>query len=137
MIWPFKRRMRPPEQWIARSIRFVGEQDGPPERELKDSWVPILQCRPEVQRAYLARVIFDNRDSGDVVLAVRSTAGYDPALEQELGKTFMLSGFLSTVHLDVVFLTPEQDGQIAAMCPPFYPLGYTSYLCAAGAPVDS
>ena len=136
-LWPFKRRTRPPEHWVAQSIRFVGEQDGPPERELKNRWAPILQRKSEVQRAYLARVLFDGRDSVDVVPAVRSTTGYDASLEQELGNVSASSEFSSKCHLDIVFLTPEQDAQIAAACTPFHPLGYSSYVCAAGATIGT
>ena len=39
-------------------IAFVGEQDGPPERLLKEKLVDFFGCAGNVDRAYLARITF-------------------------------------------------------------------------------
>jgi hypothetical protein len=74
MFWPFKRELRPPEKWYAPRIRFVGEQDGPPERQLKAELNALLAQRSHVQRAYLARAVYDDPQLINIVLAIHSTS---------------------------------------------------------------
>ena len=52
----WKKRRPRAESRVAKSIRFVGEQDGVPERELQGRVVPLLAKRGVVERAYLARL---------------------------------------------------------------------------------
>ena len=47
-------------------VEFVGEQDGPPERELKLRLVMLFENEPSVRRAYLARVRYENASTTDV-----------------------------------------------------------------------
>ena len=51
---------RPMDIIEPRFLEFLGEQDGEPERELKQKLVPILEESLEIKSAYLA--IVDYRD---------------------------------------------------------------------------
>ena len=51
---------KPREEFVASTIRFIGQQDGPPERELKSHLASLLADECSVQRAYLARLQYDN-----------------------------------------------------------------------------
>ncbi len=48
------------------AIYFLGEQDGPPERELKKLLAPLFQGRTEVLRAYLARLTYGSGSPASV-----------------------------------------------------------------------
>jgi len=49
--------MKKTEQFQVSSVSFVGEQDGPPERELKARLVILFNQNDNIRRAYLARHI--------------------------------------------------------------------------------
>jgi hypothetical protein len=122
MFWPFKRAQRPPEKWYAPRLRFVGEQDGPPESQLKANLSVMLTHRPSVQRAYLAQVVYNDPQVIDVVLAIRSASGPDEQLIEDLGKAFA-HVFHRDVHLDILFLSPEQEAEASSVCRAFYKSG--------------
>jgi hypothetical protein len=55
MNWFLKRKTsRSTERLTQRGIKFVGEQDGPSERDLKASFVEVFRDEPMVERAWLA-----------------------------------------------------------------------------------
>lgn len=62
--------MRVPE------VRFLGEQDGKPERLLKGRLAESFKQRGEVQRVYLARVI--SGDQVGIALCIKARHGADP-----------------------------------------------------------
>ena len=64
---------KPCEAFVASTIRFVGGQDGPPERELKLHLATLPGDERSVQRAYLARLRYDNAKSWDVALCIVAT----------------------------------------------------------------
>ena len=100
-------------------FHFHSEQDGPPERELKAKWSKIMQAHPEVRRAYLAQASFDQMPGRNVVLCVSSTKGEDARLVTELVEPFRLA-FRTDAHLDVAFLTANQETNVRSVCAPFY-----------------
>src|SRR4029078_497932 len=119
MFWPFKQSQRRPEKWYAPQLRFVGEQDGPAERVLKSELIPLLSAQPHVQRAYLTRVVFKDPQIVEVVLAIRSYNQPDEQLIRLLGKVFAKTSS-SENHLDIMFITSEQEKEACAVCRPFY-----------------
>jgi hypothetical protein len=88
MFWPFKRKTRPLEKWYAPRIQFLGEQYGQPESELKAQLSTVLARSSHVQCAYLARAIFNDSPTVDVVLAISSTQSSDDLLINELAGVF-------------------------------------------------
>ena len=70
MGWLFGKKA---EERIESQVKFVGEQDGKPERELKSLFSDLFKEYPNVQKAYLAQVKFDGSNSYDVVLCLKST----------------------------------------------------------------
>jgi hypothetical protein len=98
-------------------IRFVSEQDGPAERELKGALRKVLAETPSVVHAYLVRVDYGNPDAYDVALCIQGPE--DERLVRRVGDTFATL-FGSDQHLDTMFLTPARQQEIAGVAAPFY-----------------
>jgi hypothetical protein len=107
-----------PQKIQVPQFRFVGEQDGPPERELKQRLVEFFKRDQSVKAAYLARVAFDESRIG-VALCLRTQFGADPGMAEKIGRIFA-SMFGSQQHLDIIFPTVEQEGSLAKVCVPFF-----------------
>src|ERR1700757_1007170 len=75
---------QPVTQITAPKIGFVGEQDGPVERTLKERWLPTLSARPEIRRAFLVRAAYEGPNDIHVVLALCSSRAADRSLVEEL-----------------------------------------------------
>jgi hypothetical protein len=112
----FSKRQRPPEVRTQRTIRFLCEQDGPPERDLKALLAPEL-ASSDVKRAYLARVEYDDPNANEVALCVRGTE--DPSLVRTVASHFA-KVFGRETHLDILFLTESQEEELPRVCGPFY-----------------
>ena len=112
----FGKRQRPPEIRTETQIRFVCEQDGVPERELKALLAPELVSR-NVERAYLARIEYQDPSAYEVALCVRGVE--DLGLVQAVADHFAKL-FGRTVHLDTLFLSDAQEQELARVCNPFY-----------------
>ena len=104
-------------------VRFVGEQDGPPERELKRALAELCQRSRRVTRAYLARTEYDRPGVHHVALCLRTPGGdHHRELVEEIGASFATS-FGADRHLDVLFLSESQEHELRAVCRPFFPAG--------------
>ena len=100
-------------------ITFLGEQDGPAERRLKEALAVLLGLGASVTRAYLARVAYDDKTSG-VMLGLLTDDDRDcEKLAGQIGKT-VAALFKTSADLDIVFLNRERDAEIRKACPPFY-----------------
>jgi hypothetical protein len=99
--------------------RFLGEQDGPVERDLKARWLPILSATPQVRRAFLVRASYDGQSTQNVVLALSYSGEPDSSLMEALRVPFA-AVFNREAHLDMVFVSAAQEAQIERVCPPFY-----------------
>jgi SseB protein C-terminal domain len=113
MFW--RRRKRKAQRHIERSIRFVGEQDGEPERLLKKALSVELSGDENVTRAYLSRVEYE--DGAHVALCL--AAPEDPSLVERIGRCFA-STFAKQEHVDIVFVSPAQEMELQRVCTPFY-----------------
>lgn len=98
-------------------VQFLGEQDGKPERLLKDRLVESFMQREDVQRAYLAQFI--SGDQIGVALCMTVRYGADAKLVREIGSIFA-SIFVSRAHLDILFLSEPQESALKKVCAPFY-----------------
>jgi len=107
--------MNPKELHVG-EVAFVGEQDGPPERELKTELVTRLG---EAGAGYLAKVQYTSGEQS-VALCLASTPEAAQAdLAKEIGEVFHRM-FGASSHLDILFLRPDQERQVAQVCTPFY-----------------
>lgn len=119
MGW-FKEKTPPtPQQLTLPTTKFVGEQDGVPERELKARFAEFLGQESMVQSAYLARAEHGDGTGVHVTLAIRHFGGADPSLIPKLATIFS-SMFGSHAHLDMMFIREDQERQLQAVCAPFY-----------------
>ena len=102
-----------------RDIRFLGEQDGQIEKEIKARWQSILATFPDVLRAYLAIASFNQSQNYQVVLCIQSKKGDDPLLVNALAQPFR-EMFNATTPLDIMFLNAAQEIDIQKVCRAFY-----------------
>lgn len=100
-------------------LRFLGEQDGPVERDVKARWLPILTASPHIRRAFLVRALYEGEPDQHVILALCSSSGPDATLVEALRVPYAAI-FHRDCPLDMAFVTPAQESQIEPLCPPFY-----------------
>ncbi|HEY2882413.1 MAG TPA: enhanced serine sensitivity protein SseB C-terminal domain-containing protein [Pirellulales bacterium] len=117
-MWFRKQKIRPPEQWTAPVIRFVGEQDGVAERKLKEEFSALFEQNASVRKAYLARVIYEDGSNQHVALCL--AAPTDNQLNRAIGKIFGQM-FNTKQHLDIFFLRDvNQESELSCVCRPFF-----------------
>ena len=105
-----------PEERREPVIRFVGEQDGPPERQLKETLSTVFRGR-DVARAYLARVTYEDPSNPAVALCISGPD--DPELVKLIQECFVQL-FNRSVFLDIMFLSDVQEAEARTVCRPFY-----------------
>ena len=115
MSWFKSRRV---DQRREPRIEFLGEQDGPAERELKARISGALDLFPSVHRAYLARVEFEPGDGVSVALCLAADQP-DPAVVRTIQKEFH-GLFAQGAFLDILFVSAEQESDVARVCSAFY-----------------
>lgn len=99
-------------------VEFLGEQDGIPEGELKALLVETLKGFPSVAHAYLARVGFQPADHRSVALCL--VAGQpNPRIVREV-RTQFRALFAKNAFVDIIFLSDDQQADVARVCPAFY-----------------
>ena len=101
-------------------VEFLGEQDGQSERELKELLAAEFARRSTVERAYLARLGFAPDAPPSVGLCLVSTSRDDIELVTACAKIFR-DLFNSAMALDIVFISAEQEADLARVCAAFYP----------------
>jgi hypothetical protein len=107
------------EKVLLSTVRFLGEQDGPFERILKNKLVDTLSRFPEVRRAYLARATYSEDPSSVVVLGITADIGNETEIANSIGSVFS-SLFNAREHLDLIFLSAIQELEIKDACSPFF-----------------
>ena len=107
------------ESFSSSGLHFVGEQDGPVERELKEKISSRLRERPNIAAAYLALVRHGNTPHHDVALCLRSTSGPDLDVLNDIARLFR-SMFSVETSLDIVFIDAGEEGRLSKVCRPFY-----------------
>ena len=106
-------------QLSATGVTFLGEQDGAPERRLKEAISVLLDLNATVARAYLTRVIYSGFVSGVMLGLLTNDKKVSEQLALQMDRAF--GALLNTkAHLDVVFLDEEGDAKIRKICAPFY-----------------
>jgi hypothetical protein len=111
---------RPTQEITPGRIRFLHEQDGEVERTVKAHMVRLFEQHGRVARAYLAHVDYGDPDAYDVALCVATVDGReDRALVESIADVFARL-FGPDEHLDTLFLSPERERQLTAVCRPFF-----------------
>jgi|SRR5882672_645900 len=113
-----RQKARVEEHW-APLLRFIDEQDGPPERDLKALWAGVLSQTPGVTRAFLARAVAGADAMPNVMLCICPRIHEPHALVQQLAGPFR-ARFGADQHLDVVFLDAAQEADVAKVAKPFF-----------------
>lgn len=103
---------------IVPGVRFLDEQDGPPERLLKDRLVELFRQDKTISAGYLAKGDFGNGSIG-VILGLRTTSGPNKQIVEHVGEIFGLI-FAGKEHLDILFLSEAQEAQLKQVCEAFF-----------------
>jgi len=106
------------ESHVTKTLCFIGEQDGIPEREFKIRIVPLLARSGIVERCYLARVAYGSVPADVVALCLLAERPQDVLL-REIGAVFA-SMFGRDQHLDILCIDRDQEQKLARVCPPFF-----------------
>jgi len=107
------------DEFPTPDIAFVGEQDGPAERRLKEALAVVLGLDPSVRRAYLARVLYDGTISGVMLALLTDDEQDSEKLVAQAGRTFAAL-FNAKASLEVIFLNGKKDVEIRKVCAPFF-----------------
>ena len=120
MGWFKSKPSRSPQRLAPRVVTFIGEQDGPAERDLKDRFVEVLSGEPIVKRAYLACAEHGDGSGVHITLCLKcSPRSEDVSLLPKLAGIFG-SMFNSQEHLDIRFLEDNEEHDLRSVCVPFY-----------------
>jgi SseB protein C-terminal domain len=107
-------------QFDVPALRFIGEQDGPPERELKMQLIQYFQTDQHIDAAYLAKVSYGNETSLHVALCLRIQSNAErPEICQRISSIFAAM-FGPHEHLDILFLSKSQETRLTKLCPFFF-----------------
>jgi SseB protein C-terminal domain len=110
--------LEPIEHFPTPKLVFLGEQDGVPERRLKNAVSELLRRDRDVTRAYLARVVYDGKING-VILGLLTEYEDSEKLIKQISDIFKTI-FNADAQLDMIFLSDEQNAAISRVCPAFY-----------------
>jgi hypothetical protein len=102
-------------------ILFRGEQDGPVERELKRRIISSFQPAMGIQSAFLARVSYGGSTEQKIALCLKANANDPSGTAIEIGKVFRQM-FNPAESLDILFLNPTQEKEVAAVARQFFTL---------------
>jgi len=111
--------VKPPQQLTPTTTKFIAEQDGPPERDLKDRFVEHFRSEPMVERAYLVQVGHSDGTGIHVTLAIKCFGEENPSLIPKLADIFS-NMFGPHEHLDMMFIREDQEKRLRVVCEPFY-----------------
>jgi hypothetical protein len=109
--------MKSPVTFNIDELRFLGEQDGVPEAQLKQALIALFRQDERVSKAYLARA--EHGQAPAVVLALRVAPGCEKEILGTVGSVFWKM-FGSEERLDIIFPSDLQEEKLAAVCLPFF-----------------
>src|SRR5262245_20406071 len=108
---------REPEELAPHSIRFIMEQDGLPERSLKEKIHSFLTSSNFKGRAYLAQVDYGTAETFNVALCIRVLSGDTDALKAGVADIFR-DMFRVDEHLDVILISANDELSLSPICRP-------------------
>jgi len=100
-------------------VLFLGEQDGAPEREFKDAALVAMQACQEVYALYLARVSYDEIKVVHIAICIKTANADQKFITTSIARIFATL-FSTHEHLDVLFLSEDQEISLSKVCHPFY-----------------
>jgi hypothetical protein len=107
-----------PDQYYVPSVTFVVEQDGEPEQRLKNRLCEHFEQNSSLTEAFLVRVTYGTSRDLKVALCLIAS-NRDTELVRAAASEFAKI-FGSHESLDVMFLNPKQQQQVARVAKPFY-----------------
>src|SRR5438128_597740 len=107
-----------PGPLTVQSIDFVGDQNGPSERDLKRELSSLFSKRLDVLRAYLASVKYED-GSAHVALCIRATGTDFESIVTAAGEIFYPM-FNQDTALDFIQLNDEKESRLKSVCQPFF-----------------
>ncbi len=109
-----------PERVFVDAVKFIGEQNGPPEKDLKEALKIFFHKDGSIITAYLARVKYDDSEAcATIALCLRTQFGPDHGLAEKAGRIFARM-FGRNNSLDIIFLSHEQEIKLAKVCSRFF-----------------
>jgi hypothetical protein len=106
----------------AKRIQFIADEDGPPERGLKEGLATVFEQHPSLERAYLVRVRYDESPNVAVALCLVGASASNTTLVEDVRRTF-LERFPGGSHLDLMFVPSVDQPRLDAASRPFYTRG--------------
>ncbi len=113
----FKQTAQKFDEFRVTEVSFLYEQDGPNEGLLKDKLSQLFRQDRSIERAYL--VMARLQDNSGVVLGLATRFGPEARIVKNVQSAFA-SVCNTKEHLDVLFLTAEQEAQLTEVCKPFF-----------------
>lgn len=110
------------DSFTSSETRFVAEQIGVPENEFKESIIGLFHDRNRPLRAYLVQVEYGEKRDFNVALCIALESEDDEKLANDIALVFRRM-FGSHEHLDILFVTEEQETQLRKVCCPFFGFG--------------
>lgn len=110
---------RSSSEFRTEQIVFVGQQDGPPERELKSRLVELFDGTPNVRAAYLAQVRYGDNVPIAIALCLclNDVDGTDVV---ESASAIFAEMFGNDSRLDIVPIDKKQEVSLSRVCSAFY-----------------
>jgi hypothetical protein len=105
------------EELDINRVRFLGEQDGTAERELKLKLKELFTKQIKIKEAYLVRVVYNEMAEWSVALCL--TGSPDQASLIQIQHLFQQM-FRSNEHLDVLVLSLAQEQEVKNVAKPFF-----------------
>ena len=109
--------MKEPQVQRIQNIKYIGEQDGAIEKELKSEITKIFKDNKGVKRAYLAQAIYGESLNCDVILCINGKE--DINLIRSIDECFSRI-FNQHMHLDIIFIEKDKEIEVQRVCKPFY-----------------
>ncbi|MGH8489621.1 MAG: enhanced serine sensitivity protein SseB C-terminal domain-containing protein, partial [Gammaproteobacteria bacterium] len=107
------------DSFTGSKVRFVAEQIGVPETELKEELVRLFKQQCRVSRAYLAQVEYDKVKHFNVALCIYLQQSESEKLANDVASIFRRM-FGPHEHLDILFLSDTQEIELRKVCCPFF-----------------
>lgn len=100
------------------NVKFLGEQDGAPERELKQKLAQLFRQSSGIHRAYLARVRYEGVQEA-VALCIYADVEKFKEVTESAGHIFS-ELFGPQEYLDIVYLDTKDDAEVSKSCAAFF-----------------
>jgi hypothetical protein len=107
------------QPYRSKRVIFLGEHDGPAERDLKAALNSCFVKNEEVNSAYLTRISLFETPGTNVALCIYPQVNSSETLLQCIGASFSKL-FNAVEHLDILFLEDKQKLEVDAVAKPFF-----------------